>query len=406
MVASLVTYWNYGSKYCGIEYSSMVNGRNRIFVLTAKRKSGEFEVEETFDADKVEICAKKLGKNQHAFLCITSNQVLIKQTTSTGPAAKIVSSAFPNVDLNEFYYEIHPTSYGSTVALCRRELVHEIISSFEEQNIRIIGFSLGFFSLQNLLGIIKEQEVQLPSFTLHTNGREIISFDRAGQGNEKTDFTIGDTTVNSEFLLPLAALFNYHTGNLHTTSNCKDNNLDLRKDHLQHVFFRKGLATAVGLLLVMLLINFFFFSSYYSELQQMTGRHEMEISQRLAYDEKYKEVLEKEKIVEKILNNSNSQASFYLNRLILTMPGSVLFNQLHYQPLQKQIKEKEPIKIEKNTILLGGESTNENEFSQWIRELEEISWIKEVKVSNYGYSSPGTSEFLLILKLKEDEAVN
>src|SRR5690606_36908924 len=130
MASSLITYWNYGSKYCGIEYSSTVNGRNRISVLTANKKNGEFEVEETFEPDKVEVCAKKLGKNQHAFLCITSSQVLIKQTTSTGPSAKIVSSAFPNVDLNEFYYEILPTSSGSTVALCRRELVHEIISSF------------------------------------------------------------------------------------------------------------------------------------------------------------------------------------------------------------------------------------------------------------------------------------
>lgn len=405
MAASLVTYWNYGTKYCGIEYSSTVNGQNRIFVLTAKRKSGEFEVEETFEGDKVEVCTKKLGKNQHAFLCITSSQVLIKQSTTTGPAAKIVSSAFPNVDLNEFYYEILPTSSGSTVALCRRELVNEIIASFEEQKIRIIGFSLGFYSLQNLLGIIKEQEVHLPSFTLHTNGREIISFDRAGQGNKKADFTIGDTTINSEFLLPLAALFNYQTGNLYTTSNCNDKNLILKKEHLQNVFFRKGLATVVLLLLIMLLINFMFFSHYYAELQQMTGRHEIEITQKQAYDEKYIEVLEKEKIVENILNNSNSQTTLYLNRLILTMPGSVILNQLHYQPLQKQIKEKEPISLKKNTIRLGGESTNEKEFSQWIEELEEIPWIEEVKVRDYGYSSPGTSEFLLILKLKEDEPV-
>lgn len=401
---SLLSYWNYGRKYCGIEYTSTVDGQNRISVLTANKENGEFEVEETFETDKVEVCAQKLKKNQHAFLCITSSQVLLKQTTSTGPATKVVSSAFPNLDLNEFYYEILHGSEGSIVALCRKKMVHQIISSFEEQNIRMIGFSLGFFSLQNLLGIIKEQEVHLPFFTLHTNGRVIISFDRAGQGNEKTDFTIGDITVNYKFLLPLATLFDYQTGNLHTTSNCQDKNLDLKKEHLQKVFFRKGLATAVGLLLVILLINFFFFSSYYSELQQITGRHEMEISQRLAYDEKYKEVLEKEKVVENILNNSNSQSSFYLNRLILTMPGSVLFNQLHYQPLQKQIKENQAISIEKNTILLGGESKNEEEFSLWIKNLEDISWIEEVKVRDYGYSSPRTSEFLLELKIKEDEA--
>ncbi|MCX2839435.1 hypothetical protein OQ279_14885 [Salinimicrobium sp. MT39] len=405
MISAFLSYWNYGRRFCGIEYYSPSNDTSRISVLTAIKKNNEFEVEETFEANKVLKCARKLKKNQHAFLCITSSQVLLKETTTTGTDAKVVSSAFPNVELNDFYYEILHSSEGSIVGLCRKKMVHQIISSFEEQNIRIIGFSLGFFSLQNLLGIIKEQEVRLPSFILHTNGREIISFDRAGQGNENTNFNIGDTTINYKFLLPLASLFNYQSGNVYYTSNYITKNLELKKEHHQKVFFRKGLASAVILLLVMLLINYLFFSTYYSELQQLSRKHEIEISQKLAYDEKYKEVLEKEKIVENILNNSNSQSSLYLNRLILTIPGSVLFDQLNYQPLQKQIKENEPIIIEKNIILLGGESTDEEEFSLWIKDLEDVTWIEEVKVSDYGYSSAGTSKFLLILKLIEDEAV-
>ncbi len=406
MISAFLSYWTYGRRFCGIEYSSTSNDTSGISVLTAIKKKNEFNIEETFEADSIEDCAQKLKKNQHAFLCITSTQVLLKETTTTGTDAKVVSSAFPNVELNNFYYEILPGSEGSIVALCRKKMVHQIISSFEEKNIRIIGFSLGFFSLQNLLSLIKEQEVLLPSFTLHTNGREIITFDRAGQGNEKTDFTIGDTTVNYKFLLPLASLFNYQSGNLNHTSNYNTKNLELKKEHHQKVFFRKGLATAVILLLVMLLINFLFFSTFYSELQQMTGQHEIEISQRLAYNKKYEEVLEKEKIVENILNNSNSRSTLYLNRLIHVLPGSVLLNQLNYQPLQKQIKQNEPVKIEKNIIALGGESTNEEEFSLWIKDMENIPWIAEVKVKDYGYSSPGTSEFLLVLKLKEDEAVD
>lgn len=405
MISSFVTYWNYGSRYCGIEYSSTADGEKIISVLTANKKNREFEVEETFQVNNIEKCALKLKRNQHAFLCITSSHVLVKQTTITGLAVKVVSSAFPNVDLSHFYYEILPSSSGSIVALCRKEQVHQIIDSFEERNIRIIGFSLGFFSIQNLFGVIKEQEISLPSYTLNNNGKEIISFDRAVKEYVKTDYLVGDTTVNSKFLIPLAALFNYQTGNLNTSSNCNNKNLELKKEHHQKVFFRKGLVTAVILLLGILLINFLCFSSYYSELQQMTATHEIEISQKLAYDKKYKEVLEKEKIIENIFNNSNSHSSFYLNRLVQTIPTSVLFNQFQYQPLQEQVKENEPISLEKNSIKLGGESTNEQEFSLWIKNLEEISWIEKVKVRDYGYSSPGTSEFLLELKLEEDETI-
>jgi uncharacterized membrane protein/Tfp pilus assembly protein PilN len=405
MALSLVSYWNYGSKYCGIEYNSAPEGDVYISGLTAIRKKEEFEVEKTFQTGSPEECAEKIPKNQHAFLCITGNHVLIKSTGIKEPAIKVVTSAFPNVDLNDFYYEILQTTSGSIVALCRREQVHQIIASFQEHHIRIIGFSLGFFSIQSLLKVIESKAISLSSYNITSDGEKITYFERAEKKQEMASYTLGDTEVNSEFLIPLSAVINYE-GTYHSVTNFDNKNLELKKEHHQKVFFNKGMATAVTLLLVMLLINFILFSSYYSELQQMTGKYELEISQKQAYSEKYQDILEKEKIVGNIFNNSNSRSSFYLNRLMVNKPASVVFKNFTYQPLLKKVKEKEPISFEQNVIRILGESKNEGEFSQWIKDLEESSWMREVKVSHFSYSSPGTSDFLLTLKLAEDETVD
>lgn len=399
MAFSFLSYWNYGSKYCGIEYNSNPEGTINIFGLSAVKKKEEFEIEKTFQTSSPGECTKSLPKNQHAFLSITGNQVLIKSTVNTGPAAKVVSSAFPNVDLNDFYFEILKNSSGSIVALCRRDQVHQIIISFEKHNITIIGFSLGFSSIQNLLGVIESKEIYLSSYNITTDGKKITSIEKAGKEQKEVTNTLSGTVVSSNFLLPLAAIFNYSAGNVHIVSNFDHRNLELTEEHHQKVFFRKGLVTAVTLLLVMLLINFMLFSGYHSELQQMTGRYEAEISQKQVYDETYDEVIGKEKIVENILNNSNSRSSFYLNRLVVSKPASVLLKEYGYQPLLKQVKEKEPISFEQNVIRIAGESKEKGDFSQWIKDLEESSWIREVKVSDFGYSSPGTSDFILTLKL-------
>ena len=405
MAFSFLSYWNYGSRYCGIEYGSASNGTPRISVLRAIKKKTEFEVVKTFETKDFRECAKKLPKNQHAFLCLNHNQVLLKQTVTTGPAVKVVSSAFPNVDLNDFYFEVLSGSSGSIVALCRKEHVHQIINSFEEQKITIIGFSLGFSSYQNVLPIIEEKEIYLSSCTLITNDKEIISFEKSSERQEEVTYKIGDPEIESKFLLPLSALFNYWAGNIYTENNFSTKNKDLEKNYNQKVFFRKGLATAITLLLGMLLINFFLFSRYYSELEEMTGRYEVDIFQKQIYDEKLLEVLKKEKIADNLLMNGHSKSSFYLNRLIESEPSSVLLREYTFQPLQKKVKENEQIQLEKNLIRIAGESTDESEFSHWIMELELNPIVREAKVSNFKYSSPGTSEFLLTLKLTEDDTV-
>lgn len=405
MLSSFLSYWNYGRKYCGIEFNSTPEGQRKISVLTAIRKNEEFEVESSFHTDNLEECPQQLKKNQHAFLCITGNQVLIKCTQTTGAVAKIISSAFPNVDLNEFYFETLQTPTGSIVALCRKEQVHKVFSFFEKNNIRIIGFSLGFFSIRNLLGEIEKEEISFSGYSITTHKNKIVSFKRSPKAQEEVNYSIGDTRVISTFLLPLCAIFNYPKGNIHTLTNFTDTNQELKKEHHQKIFFRKGLSTAVTLLLVLLLFNFILYSGYYSEFQALTAKHQAELFQKQANDEKRLQIAEKENIVRNIFNNSNSRSSFYLNQLTANKPSSVLLSELTYQPLQKQVKEKDPVSLEKDILRIAGEIKNKNDFSQWIKELEETKWIKEVQVSDFSYNSAGSSQFIMNINLKEDETI-
>ena len=326
---SFLKYWNYGSRYCGLEYASYSTGNNSISGLTAIRKKGEFHPEKTFQSSSsVKEIASNLPKNQHAFLCITHQQVLLKKTDTKGSVVKIVTSAYPNVDLNDFYYEVLPVESGNMVALCRRELVHEIISSFEKHQISIVGFSLGFLTIQNLLPAIGETTISFTSYTISNNGNIIVSYEKIE--NEEATYKISDIEVNNKFLLSLSSLFNYAKGNVNTYSNFEHKNQELRKHHYQKTFFQKGLTTAVMLLLVLLLINFILFSSYFSEFQEMNEKYQAKISQKEVYVKKLEILRKKEEMAGNILSNSGSRTSFYLNRLVSSKPESLLLKEISY----------------------------------------------------------------------------
>lgn len=401
-----LTYWNYGRRYCGIEYGSDSSGETIISCITALRRNGEFDLEKKFQLKNIEESVKQLSINQHAFLCLTHNQVLIKHTLTQGSPVKVVNSAFPNIDLNDFYYQILDTPSGHYVALCRKEQVHQIISSFKDNHIQIVGFSLGISSIQPLLPAIENEEIIASGFKLHTADNKIFSLERIYKQQTEILYLIGDTQISSRYLLSLSAIFNYPSGDDYSSTNFENKNHQLKKRHAQKVFFRKGLISSIIILLILLLINTFLYSKYYSEYQKLTSLYKAEISQKKAYDKKLLEIEKKEEIVRNISSNSNSRSSYYLNRVIADMPTSILLEEFTYQPLQKQIKEHEPVTVNKNVIHLTGETNNETTFSEWLRMLEKNDYMVSVQVSDFGYKSAGYSRFTLNIKLKEDEPVN
>lgn len=403
MLTKMITYWNFGKEYCSLEHSSGNRLPENIFGLQANKKKGEFEISKTFSSTSIKELSKNLNKNQHCFLTLTNNQVLLKATEVSGNDAKIISTAFPNIELEEFYYEILKTSSQQLVALCRKEHVHQIITEYQNEGILIIGFSLSFFSIQNLLSLLKEDELSFSKYEIRKKGNQLLSFGK-NTNSEEIDYEIEDLTVSSRYLLPLASLFNYETENSFIRSNTGIKNNDLRKEYKQQVFFKKGMLAGIGILLISLLLNFMFFSGYYAELQELSSQYEEELSQKQAYNLKSQEIVAKEKIVSNIFNNSTSKSSYFLNRIINSKPKSVLLSEFTFQPLLKQIKENESIKLETNKIIITGESKEEISFSAWIKELESMRWIKQVQISDFGYKNAQNSEFTLNLTLEEDEA--
>lgn len=400
---ALKTYWNYGKEFASIDHCSKADGTFIIYSLTAAKKNGEYHIQKTFKDISIKNVAKQLNKNQHLILNITGSQVLIRATGGSGNDLKILGSSFPNIDTNEFYYQILRTSSQCFVALCRKEYVEETLKLYKATNLEIIGFSLGFFTIQHSLNFFPEQIISLPGYSLNTNEKEILSFEKNDIPLAPIDYSIDDTVVNSDYLLSLFGLFGYEGNPDNLSSNFSEKNTSLKKDQHQEVFFRKVLWVGSTFLLAILLLNFVFFTNYYSEYQRLNDEYQVELIQKEAGDEKLKTIIEKEKMVDKILNNGKSKSSFFLNRIIVSKPATIVLKEFTYQPLKGQIKENESIKLIQDQILISGESADDKEFSTWLKLLEELGWVEKVEVAEYSYKTSGVSEFRIMLNITQNE---
>ena len=404
MAFSLATYWKYGREYCGIEHGSTATGENHITGLIAILKKGEYEIEKKFEASTPSELSAIIKKNQHCSLTVNNHQVLIKSTTANGLDTKIVAAAFPNIDLNDFYFQVMRLPDQRWVALCRKQHIHEIIKLYENQKISVVGFSLGFLSLSNLLPHMNKETVFSSGYKFIILDNQIIAIEKIKETSKEEEYKIGDTVVNSNHLIALSGSLNYETDSGPGT-NIKEKNSELAHLHQQKVFIRKGTVTGLTILFLALLINFLLFSNYFSSLQNLRAQHQVELDQQQNFQKKVALLNEKKKIVKNINDNSSSKTTFYLNRTMATMPNSVQLLGFTYQPLMKPIKEEQPVEFEKGVIILQGESPEEKEFSGWIRRLESTAWVKEVIVSEYGQKKLNNAQFVISINLKPDETI-
>lgn len=406
MEFSLKSYLTFGSTYCVIEHSTSPDGGTKISCLEAIKRKGEFEINKIFRINTISELSNRLKKNQHCYLILNNNQVLLKNTSTSGQDKKIIGAAFPNIDISEFYYQILKTGNQNFVAICRKKHVHELINSFQNEKLSIIGFSLSFFSIEYIKELLKKDRLYASNYLIHLKENSITSVDKINPEEIKMSYNISDTNIDSIFLLILAGLFNYNNEIPSSVSNFDDKNTALEKEHQQQVFFRKGLFTGTGILLFALIINFFLFSSFYSEYQKIMDLYQVELSKKQIFDQKKMRIKKKEKLVSNLFINSNSKSSFYLNRIISHKPASIQFQELIYQPLKNPIQHEEQIQFEENKIIIHGESKNEIIFSEWVKDLEKMVWLSEVKVTGFSFKSKEISEFSLILNIIDNETID
>ncbi|MEL6809719.1 MAG: hypothetical protein AAFP76_00095 [Bacteroidota bacterium] len=400
MLNRLLSYISYGSSFCGIEVNTF-DASDQFFAITAEKRKQEFEKFDFYKEDSLAALSQKVGKNRHAFLIINTDKVLVKEVASSFDQKNALAHAFPGLSSSEFFFEVVKFSEKTFVAVCRKEEVESIIRKAEVNHFHVLGFHLGFTSLKALLPSLSYDELPTQRFSITLENQEIGSFS-LNQENEHLFCHIQGVEIHSHHILALSGLTGPLTNSKELLGNTTATSVDLKKLFLEKAFFRNGLKLAVTLLLVIVMGNLFFFNQFRKKYQQLDAEASLISTQQRTIKTKTETLELKESIVKNILNSDHSKSSFFINRLVSGKPPSVVFSEIHYQPLERNPRPDKAIQYRKGTIVLSGESGSKEAFSQWIETLEAEDWILEVTILDYGMAQTTRDLFHINLKLNED----
>lgn len=402
MLKQFKTYLEYGNRFCGVEHT-MPLGKDIIYVTLLKKAKNNVDVEKTFEEASIKNTITKLPKNQAIFLVINNDNILTKHIESEQTElAKLVYNAFPNINLEEFVYEVISQGNKHLVSICRKVYVEELITKYKENDGFIISISLGNNIISGIAHFVDDRTIVTSNAHISLENRLITAVEKKETESIKT-YDINGIQINSNQVLSFSAALDGILQNFNPRTNFDLLKNSIKGDYLQSRFFSQFLKFGLLFILVILLINFFIFNHYFNTVKTLQQTSQINQTTKQNILELSGSVNKTQKMVDDMLKSSTSKSSFYTNSIIQGLPSSVLLSGLNYQPVLKRIKLGQSIETNNHIILISGESNDSEQFSKWIANLEATDWIKNVEIANYEDISKSLSSFSLNLNILNDE---
>lgn len=396
------SYLQFENQFCGIEHG-IKNGQETLKATLLKKTKQQLDIVSVFDATTIKELANELPKKKQATLVINNHNVLFKTIElNQGNNIKVVYQAFPNVNIDDFYYEVFQQNNIFFVALCRKDYVNTIIETYKTHHVFVTKISLGHNLISNVLEFISQPTILISNAVISVVNNTITSVKKHEESHPVFYNVNGLKTSNQELMSLCAAL--HSVLKINTTQNNFDTQTELLlTDYKQSHFFNQGLKLSGISILGILLINFLFFNHYFQALKTLETSSTINQSTKVQVATLSKSVNKTQNLVDDILKSTASKASYYTNIIIQSIPSSILLSELDYQPLKKTIRKNQPIQLEKEVLLISGESNLSDNFSKWINDLELLNWVKKVEIMDYSDLSSFNSKFIIKINLNREE---
>ncbi|MEM9144205.1 MAG: hypothetical protein AAGA86_14540 [Bacteroidota bacterium] len=402
MLRNIGAYLKEGLRFWALEISETA-GEESYFLLKLKRNRDELVITETLQLDTLDGLAALPHRGQPLFLCINTTKIVTKRVE--GPPNKnpeaTINLAFPNLELNSFYYEVMPQKADCMVSITKKEYVHGLLDRLHEMKTPLYRISLGISAIQNILPFMEEGTISVSNRELVHETGAIHTISTISE-QSRSRYRVNGLDLTNPFLLGFSLILGY-LGKKKYITNFEPICEGLQWEAKNKFLFDTGLKLALGFFVVLLLGNFLVYDFYHDKVNALNTSMEANSSQKEELTLMAEDVRKKQDRMETLGSSLNSKATYYLDRIAQRMPSTLLLDQMKYQPLAKPLREKKPIVLEERILWVSGISKSVGDFSQWIAELEKYPWIRSVETLDYDYISKSSSHFALEIQCYEDQ---
>ncbi|UJH68651.1 PilN domain-containing protein [Allomuricauda sp. SCSIO 65647] len=390
-----------GNGYFGLEIYEL-GGEELFSLIKVVRQKGELEIALEVTTKKLDEVMAHLDKKTPLFLTLNTPQVLKKQIAheAQGNHELLVVNAFPNLELDNFYYQIFSHQNSGLVAIGKKEYVNWYLEQLQKLGLHVFSVALGVVPMEHIAGFL-EGVIEGSNFMMEFKGGRLVNFSTNEKAIDKR-YDINGLAIGNKQLLSFSNILGHLMG-VSPMANLQETNIQLTNEFKNIRIFDVGLKATIGFFLVLLLANFFLFNHYNKENEALQSSLASEALQDSSLRQLKERIAAKEEKLKVLASSQHSRTTFYFDELGKSLPHSIWLSEMEYQPLIVPVREKKPIEISKNNIQVSGITNDKMTFTVWSDNLETQKWVDKVEIIDYEYISNSSANFTVNIILHETD---
>lgn len=297
--------------------------------------------------------------------------------------ANLVSYVLPNVEAKDFYGQYNEQDDSIFISVCRNKLIEELLKELSEFNCYPSEIFLGPFSLETIAGFI-DSNTQLNVNTqrlVFLNGK-IKAIERLENYTQES-YVIEGESLSSEIIIAYSAAI-LNSLELSYSAN-RIQEIEQNRNAIQfRMKFKKYLTFSLGVFCILLLINFLVFSYLFQKTEassNIVSSNEEYIRKQNKIKTDYQR--KKDYLFRKNWDNK-IQLTNYMEDLSIVAPTGLRLLSVAYQKLNnKKSRQEKMMVFDYSTIEVNGTVRNSSELNQWMKQLDEFIYVKDIKLLDY-----------------------
>lgn len=342
--------------------------------------------------ETIEAVIARYGKEKPYALHVTGTGVLTRKVEFL-PGYK--EQLIVNGNKEEFYFTSFEDGIHVITSFFRKNSIEHIVSKLLELKITLLHISSGM--VPALIFAEENDTISFDNIVQFEHGR-IASIERNPSFNGRTlmkgIYQSTSDVISESILLTFQQTFSNLTTALPDDEKAKA--YDNYKQYSQFRFFGVGI---VSFVLIALLINYFYLNALNNQVA------DLEVSLTLNNDNlSLLEKLKQEKTRKSLLVESaglyqKEFISYFLDKIVETVPSQLSLQSLQVFPLKENLKEKRKVEFYNTQIELSGTTPTSEILDDWMERMNRFSWVSSVELLNYLKSEKGDATFKLVILL-------
>lgn len=398
MLEKLRKYIFEGKKFQCLEITENGEGHLVLALLKMKLIGDEIEVSDYHIFLDWENLNNALEPKHFFSLVVNTSDILQKPIEASGQNESLESKinlAFPNLNLEEFYYSLCSSKNNAIVSIGKKT----VISSYlDKLGMPPTQLSIGISALESLYGVT-HHPIEGSNFK--------VQFDNRGLNQIEMTQALPSELLEEEglnftnyHLLGFSSVLQY-LKKTPSKDNLKTLNTDQQNTFQNKRLFDYGIRVGLGIFLTLLLANFFLFHHFFNKEKELllNGNFNAQSKEQIIHLKK--EIEKKEERLNALVKSKQSKVTYYLDELGKNLPSSIRLTELKYQPIISGIRPKKKVLFSENQIKVSGVVSNKGDFTLWSTLLEQGNWISKVEVNSFEFIDRSSANFSLTLELDE-----